>query len=59
MNSPTITIRIELELLKVMDKLVSQGIAKNRSDLIRKALLEYLSKHTEIDDKMLYLTPEP
>ena len=58
MNSPTITIRIEPELLKVMDKLVSQGIAKNRSDIVRKALLKYLSRYVEIDDRMLYLSPE-
>ena len=42
MNSPTITIRIELELLKVMDKLVSQGIAKTRSDLLRKVNFNYV-----------------
>ena len=58
MNSPTITIRIEPELLKVMDKLVSQGIAKNRSDIVRKALLKYLSRYAEIDGRNLYLSPE-
>ena len=58
MNSPTITVRIEPELLKVMDKLVSQGIAKTRSDLLRKALLEYLSRYAEIDSRTLYLSPE-
>ena len=58
MNSPTITIRIEPELLKVMDKLVSQGIAKTRSDLLRKALLKYLSRYAEIDSRNLYLSSE-
>ena len=58
MNSPTITVRIEPELLKVMDKLVSQGIAKTRSDLLRKALLKYLSRYAEIDSRNLYLSPE-
>jgi len=58
MNSPTITIRIEPELLKILDELVSQGIAKTRSDLLRKALLKYLSRYVEIDDRMLYLSPE-
>ena len=58
MNSPTITVRIEPELLKVMDKLVSQGIAKTRSDLLRKALLEYLSRYAEIDSRTLYLSPD-
>jgi len=58
MNSPAITVRIEPELLKVMDELVQKGIAKNKSAIVRKALIEYLSKHAEIDDTMLYLTPE-
>ena len=58
MNSPTITIRIEPELLKIIDELVSQGIAKTRSDLLRKALLKYLSRYAEIDNRNLYLSPE-
>jgi len=58
MNSPTITIRIEPELLKIIDELVSQGIAKTRSDLLRKALLKYLSRYAEIDSRNLYLSPE-
>jgi len=58
MNSPTITLRIEPGLLKIMDKLVREGIAKNRSDIVRKALIQYLSKYVEIDDRMLYLSPE-
>jgi len=57
LNSPTITVRIEHELLKIMDKFVSQGIGKSRSDIVRKALLEYLSRHAKIDTKNLYLTP--
>jgi len=59
MNSPVLNVRLEPYIIQLIDRLVSQGIAKNRSDLIRKALLEYLSKHAEIDDRMLYLTPEP
>ena len=58
MNSPVLNVRLEPYIIRLIDKLVQKGIAKNRSDLIRKALLEYLSKHTEIDDRMLYLTPE-
>ena len=58
MNSPIVSIRVEPGILELMNKVVQKGIAKNRSDLIRKALLEYLSKHAEIDDRMLYLTPE-
>ena len=59
MNSPVLNVRLDPYIVQLIDKLVQKGIAKNRSDLIRKALLEYLSKHTKIDDRMLYLTPEP
>jgi len=58
MNSPTITIRVEPELLKLIDKLVEEGIAKTRSEIVRKALLEYLSRYAEIDSRNLYLSPE-
>jgi len=58
MNSPTITIRVEPELLKLIDKLVEEGIAKTRSEIVRKALLEYLSRHAKIDTRNLYLTLE-
>jgi len=36
MSSPTITIRVELEIIKIIDKLVKEGIAKSRSDIVRK-----------------------
>ena len=45
MNSPTITIRVEPELIKIIDKLVKEGIGKSRSDILRKALLHYLSEY--------------
>ena len=35
MNSPTITIRIEPELLKIMNELVQKDIFKNKSSIIR------------------------
>ena len=55
MNSPVLNVRLEPYIIKLIDKVVQKGIAKNRSDLIRKALLEYLSKYVEIDDRMVYL----
>ena len=38
MNSPTITIRVEPELLKIIDELVQKGIFKNKSSIVREAL---------------------
>jgi len=58
MNSPVLNLRLKPYIIQLIDKLVREGIAKNRSDLIRKALLEYLSKHAEIDDRMLYLSSD-
>ena len=58
MNSPTITIRVEPELIKIIDKLVKEGIGKSRSDILRKALLHYLSEYVVLDAKHLYLTIE-
>ena len=58
MNSPTLTIRIEPALLEIMDKLVQKGIFKNKSTIIRKALIRFLREYAEIDDRMLYLSPE-
>jgi len=58
MNSPTITIRIEPELLKVMDELVQKGIFKNKSSIVREALIRFLREYAGIDDRMLYLSPE-
>ena len=56
MNSPVLNLRLEPYIIRLIDKVVQKGIAKNRSDLIRKALLEYLSKYVEIDDRMVYLS---
>jgi len=58
MSSPTITIRVELEIIKIIDKLVKEGIAKSRSDIVRKALIRYLSQCIKLDLKNLYLTAE-
>ena len=58
MNSPTITVRIEPELLKIIDELIQKGIFKNKSTIIRKALIRFLREYAEIDDRMLYLSPE-
>ena len=58
MNSPTITIRIEPELLKIINELVQKGIFKNKSSIIREALIRFLREYAEIDDRMLYLSPE-
>jgi len=55
-NSPVLNLRLEPYIIRLIDKVVQKGIAKNRSDLIRKALLEYLSKYVEIDDRMVYLS---
>ena len=56
MNSPVLNLRLEPYIIRLIDNVVQKGIAKNRSDLIRKALLEYLSKYVEIDDRMVYLS---
>jgi len=58
MNSPAITIRVELELVKIMNELVQKGIFKNKSSIIREALIRFLREYAEIDDRMLYLSPE-
>ena len=58
MNSPTITIRIEPELLKIINELVQKGIFKNKSSIIREALIRFLREYTEIDSRNLYLSPE-
>jgi len=58
LNSPTITVRIEPELLKIIDELIQKGIFKNKSTIIRKALIRFLREYAEIDDRMLYLSPE-
>ena len=58
MNSPTITIRIEPELLKIMNELVQKGIFKNKSSIVREALIRFLREYAKIDDRMLYLSPE-
>jgi Arc/MetJ-type ribon-helix-helix transcriptional regulator len=42
-----ITIRIEEKQRKQVDQALSKGTAKNVSDLIRKALTEFLSKNKE------------
>jgi len=58
LNSPNITVRIEPELLKIIDELIQKGIFKNKSTIIRKALIRFLREYAEIDDRMLYLSPE-
>ncbi|MCD6240992.1 ribbon-helix-helix protein, CopG family [Candidatus Bathyarchaeota archaeon] len=58
MNSPTITIRIEAELLKIMDELVQKRIFRNKSAIVREALIRFLKQYAEINPRMLYLTPE-
>ena len=58
MNSPTLTIRIEPALLEIMDKLVRKGIFQSKSAIVRKALIRFLREYAEIDDRMLYLSPE-
>jgi len=57
-NSPTITIRIEAELLKIMDELVQKRIFRNKSAIVREALIRFLKQYAEINPRMLYLTPE-
>ena len=58
MNSPTLTIRIEPALLEIMDKLVRKGIFQSKSAIVREALIRFLREYAEIDDRMLYLSPE-
>jgi len=58
LNSPTITVRIEPELLRIMDKLVRKGIFQSKSAIVREALIRFLREYAEIDDRMLYLSPE-
>ena len=58
MNSPTITIRVEPELVKIMNELVQKGIFKNKSSIVREALTRFLREYAEIDDRMLYLSSE-
>ena len=58
MNSPTITVRIEPKVIEIMDSLVQKGIFKNKSSIIREALIRFLREYAEIDDRMLYLSPE-
>ena len=58
MNSPILTIRIEPALLEVMDKLVRKGVFQSKSAIVREALIRFLREYAEIDDRMLYLSPE-
>ena len=58
MNSPTITIRIEPKVLELMNKLVREGIFKSKSEILRKALLQFLAKYEKLDPIDLYLTIE-
>ena len=58
MNSPAITIRVEPELVKIMNELVQKGMFKNKSSIVREALIRFLREYAEIDDRMLYLSPE-
>ena len=58
MNSPTLTIRVEPALLEIMDKLVRKGIFQSKSAIVREALIRFLREYAEIDDRMLYLSPE-
>jgi len=58
MNSPAITIRVEPELVKIMNELVQKGIFKNKSSIVREALTRFLREYAEIDDRMLYLSSE-
>jgi len=58
MNSPTITIRIEPELLKIMNEPVQKGIFKNKSTIVREALIRFLREYAEINSRNLYLSPE-
>jgi Arc/MetJ-type ribon-helix-helix transcriptional regulator len=41
-NTPTITIRLEPELIKILDQLVMEGKFKSKSHILRKSLLYYL-----------------
>ena len=59
MNSPTITIRVEPKVLELMNRLVREGIFKSKSEILRKALLQFLSKYEKLDPIDLYLTVEP
>ena len=59
MNSPTVTIRVEPKVLELMNMLVREGIFKSKSEILRKALLQFLSKYEKLDPIDLYLTVEP
>ncbi|MCD6241846.1 ribbon-helix-helix protein, CopG family [Candidatus Bathyarchaeota archaeon] len=59
MNSPTVTIRVEPKVLELMNRLVREGIFKSKSEILRKALLQFLSKYEKLDPIDLYLTVEP
>jgi len=58
-NSPTVTIRVEPKVLELMNRLVREGIFKSKSEILRKALLQFLSKYEKLDPIDLYLTVEP
>jgi len=59
LNSPTVTIRVEPKVLELMNRLVREGIFKSKSEILRKALLQFLSKYEKLDPIDLYLTVEP
>ena len=59
MNSPTVTIRVEFKVLELMNRLVKEGKFKSKSEILRKALLQFLSKYEKLDPIDLYLTVEP
>jgi len=58
MNSPTITVRIEPKVIEIMDSLVQKGIFKNKSTIVREALIRFLREYAEINSRNLYLSPE-
>jgi len=59
MDSPIVSIRVEPKVLELMNRLVKEGIFKSKSEILRKALVQFLAKYEKLDPIDLYLTVEP
>jgi len=59
MDSPIVSIRVEPKVLALMNRLVKEGIFKSKSEILRKALVQFLAKYEKLDPIDLYLTVEP
>jgi Arc/MetJ-type ribon-helix-helix transcriptional regulator len=47
MNSPTVTVRIPIDILEKCRESIREGKHKNMSELIKKALISYLNLNPE------------